>query len=377
MKKLAAAAFVASVATGLFGATNSGIGLDAFNRAVSAATRGNAVFSPVSFEIDSVIFSEAFGALIRAKFAETMGVLNGLEAVYLPLHQELTKQDERNFSLLNARAFCLPDERKTHPAYRQWMQKTFSAEAFTFDFHKGAECWFRARMDGEMEDFHIPAKAAPPGYYSYYDLVSFRCHLENSFPTNNTREIKFKLPDGTECTLPAMCDTRPADIWKRKNSDILRLKLSNSVWFFAVLPHEGLSTRDIRGEISSGTIIDILVGIKSITEADVSHGVAEIAVPKIDITTETDLKLPFGYFHFPMTDMDRMEKSIQPRYIRQCVRFQLDEKGADEAAGEKTPEQVVVAGGGTTRFALDRPFLFFVYHEPTTTIPVVGQFMGR
>jgi len=362
----------------LVAATHSGFGLDAFNRAVSAATRGNAVFSPISFEIDSVIFSEACDALTRAKFAETMGVLNGLESVYQPLHAALEMTDGKKMSFLHARAFCLPDERKTHPAYRQWMQKTFSAEAFTFDFRKGAECWFKARMDGEMEDFALPDNAASAGRYSFFDLVSFRCSWKEPFPTNNTRDIKFQLADGSTRVIPAMCDLRVADIWNQKNLTIMRLPMEDSAWFYAILPRQGLAVRDIRGELNSITIVNIVAGMRSITEDGVSHGPAAVVIPKIDILSESDLKMPFGYFRFPLSNMERIESGIQPKFMRQRVRLRIDEKGLDDTAvGNKSAEQIVKASSDTVRFVLNRPFLFFVIHENTSTMPVVGQFMGQ
>jgi len=358
--------------------THSGFGLDAFNRAVSAATRGNAAFSPFSFEVDSVIFSEAFEALTRAKYAETMGVLNGLESAYLPLHEELTRQNGRSMTFLHARAFCVPDERKSHPAYRQWMQKTFSAETFSVGFQKGAECWFRSRMDGEMENFKLPSKVAEDCSYSFYDLVSFRCAWKDPFPTNNTRDIKFQLDDGSNRVLPAMCDLRTADIWTRSNVTILRLPMSDTAWFYALLPSQGRTVRDIRSELSSATIANIIAGTKSITEDGVTHGSAAIVIPKMDIVCETDLKMPFGYFRFPTTEMERMEKKIQPKFLRQRVRFRLDELGANGLAlGDKPAEQIVKATQDTIRFILNRPFLFFIHHEHTSTIPVVGQFMGK
>jgi len=362
----------------LMAASNAGFGLDAFNRSVSAVTRGNAVFSPISFEFDCVVMSEAFGALTRAKYAETMGVLNGLENVYQPVYERLSAASEHKFSFLTARAFCVPDERKAHPAYRTWMQRTFTAEAFSQDFTKGAECWFRARMEGDMEDFEIPEKERREGFYSFYDLVSVRCSWREPFPTNNTRTISFHLEDGGTNAIPAMCDLRLADVWERKNHTVMRLPLADESWLFVLLPKEGLAVRDIRGELTSSKFVDLTSGIKSITETDISHGATAIVLPKIDIQMESDIKPAFSYFGFPLSDMERMEKGIRPKFMRQCVRFRLDETGLDEKPlAEKPLDQVVSALPDTKRVVLNRPFLFFVYHEPTMTIPVVGQFMGR
>jgi len=374
---LALGVLVFCVTTVFAAPTNAGFGLDGFNRSVSAATRGNAVFSPVSFELDCVIFSEAFDALIRAKIAETMGVLNGLEPIYQPIAKSLDEATDKKLSFLHARAFCVHDERKAHAAYRQWLQRTFSAEMFSSDFHYGANSWFRARMDGEMEDFSLPDASAPQEFYSYFDLVSVRSSWKEAFPTNNTREIKFTRSDGSSCAVRAMCDLRNADIWKKKNVTIMRLPLEGDAWFFAMLPAEGLSVRDIRGELSSVTLNDIVRGITSVTESGIAHGPAAIAIPTIDITSEVDLKTAFSYFNFPLSGMDRMEKSIRPKFIRQRVRYRLDECGLNPMIAEKPTDQQTHASVDTLRFVLNRPFLFFIYHDPTATIPIVGQYTGQ
>ena len=73
-----------------------------------------------------------------------------------------------------------------------------------------------------------------------------------------------------------------------------------------------------------------------------------------------------------------MDSTIRPSQVKQCVRFRLDEQGLDaEPLVEKSEENVVHGDASTKRFILNRPFVFFVYHEPTGTVPVAGQFTGR
>jgi len=377
MKRIIMMLTVSALASPLFAAADGGFGIDAFNRTVGASTRGNAVFSPASFEFDGVVLGEAFGALIRAKYAETMGVLNGLEATYRPKYETLS-QSSNGVSFVSARGFCLPDERKSNPAYRQWLQNSFSAEAFTFAFKKGAECWFRARMDGDMEDFSLPENAVKGGNYSYYDLVSVRTEWENPFPANGTRNIAFHLDGGRESTVAAISDRRPVDFWKRRRLSILRLALADNSWFFALIPNEGNTVRDLRAELSSKTLLGIVAGFTSLAETGISHSISTVVIPKMDIKTECDLKQAFGYFRLPLSDMDRIEKNIQPRFIKQCVRYRLDEKGVvSKKADESDSRSILYAMSESQNYVLDRPFIFFVYHGPSATIPVAGVFMGQ
>lgn len=372
MKRLFVFFVFTVVAIKVFPVSNSGFGIDAFNRSVSAATRGNAVFSPVSFEIDCVIFSEAFGALTRSKIAEAMGVLTGLESVYHPIYQDFSTASDPSFRLLSARAFCLPDEHKTNRTYRQWMQQTFSGEAFSFAYKNGAECWFRARMEGDMENFALPDKAVTDGRYSYFSLHSISCAWQQwSGMSNTVSTVQFHLADKSVRPLPAMTGLCHVDIWKRKNSTVLHWHLEKGVGFFAIVPNEDLAVRDIRGEFTSNTISEFISVIKSITELNIRHEICQLTLPEIDIASESDMKLVFGYFQFPMTEMERMESGIQPGFVKQHVRFRIQPK--TDTLSELPYDNM---SGSAKQVVLNRPFVFFVFHERTQTIPVSGQFTG-
>jgi serine protease inhibitor len=157
----------------------------------------------------------------------------------------------------------------------------------------------------------------------------------------------------------------------------MRLPLADQAWFYAMLPAEGVSVGDIRGELSSQTIDNLLSVMKSVTITGVSHDPVAVAVPKMDVTTELDLSGVYQYFKLPLKGFARMDSAMRPSAVRQRVRLRVDEQGLDPAPLDVKPEsEVVRAVENTQRFILNRPFLFFVYHEPTGMIPVAGQFTG-
>lgn len=354
-------------------------GSDAFNRAVSASSKDTAVFSPLSFEIDSVALSDAFDPITKAHFAETLGVLSDFEGVYGEMLDELRGAGATNrFSFVSARALCLPDMRMASVAYRRDIQSLFSAEICPASPKEGAESWLRSMLDGDMEEFSIPLGSVSSGRYAFYDLASIRFSWQEAFPTANTRRIHFLLDDGSRREVDAMCDIRLADMLETRRFLMVRLPLADGAWFYAMLPNGGLTVRDIRPEFSSTKIDEILTVMKSVTVSGVSHGPVALVVPKMDVTSTIDLTGVFGYFRFPLKGFARLDGEMRPAAVRQHVRFRLDEQGLDaEPLVEKPAESVVRADATTKRFILNRPFIFFVYHEPTGTIPVAGQFTGR
>ena len=123
----AAAAAANCFAAGV--SSHARFGSDAFNRAVSVAAKGTVVFSPLSFEIDSVALSDAFDPITKAHFAETLGVLSDFEGVYGELLGELRAATDTNrFSFISARALCIPSMRMSSVAYRRDIQSLYTAE---------------------------------------------------------------------------------------------------------------------------------------------------------------------------------------------------------------------------------------------------------
>ena len=379
MRRLFSLAVAILAARLLFAAetVHARFGADAFNRAVSVATSGNAVFSPYSFEINSVALSDAFDPIVKAHFAETIGVLSDLEEIYGSIFARMKSAATNRFSVVTARAFCLPETKMANVPYRCDIQRVYSMEVCPGIPATGAERWLRAAVDGDMEDFSIPLGTVTRDTYALYDLVSVRFSWKNPFPKANTRKLSFVHEDGTRSEVEAMCDLRNVDVWRNRRFSLMRLPLADQAWFYAMLPAEGVSVGDIRGELSSQTIDNLLSVMKSVTITGVSHDPVAVAVPKMDVTTELDLSGVYQYFKLPLKGFARMDSAMRPSAVRQRVRLRVDEQGLDPAPLDIKPEsEVVRAVENTQRFILNRPFLFFVYHEPTGMIPVAGQFTG-
>lgn len=371
-----------AVSLGGFAAQNLNhvrFGADAFNQAVAVDSMNTAVFSPLSFELDSVALSDAFDPITKAHFAETLGVLSDFEGVYGRIVGRMRGAAEsNNFSFVSARAICLPDMRMASVAYRREIQDMFSAEICPATPKEGAECWLRNMMDGDMEDFDIPLGAVASGRYAFYDLASVKFSWQEPFPTSNTRNVAFVSEDGHRRDVEAMCDIRNADLWENRRYSMVRLPLADGAWFFALVPNGRHTLAEIRSEFSSTRVDDLLSVMNSVTVSGVSHGPVVIVMPKMDVTSTVDLVGVFGHFQFPLKGFSRLDGEMRPALAKQRVRFRLDEQGLDaEPLVEKPAENMIHADANTKRFLLNRPFLFFVVHEPTGTVPLAGQYTGR
>lgn len=339
---------------------------EAFEQAKRSFANGNFVFSPLSFELDCVLFADCLETIPKANVADSMGAAVGFESVYGPIYEALATR-KNGFSFISARGFCVPEIQKANPVHRQYLENFHGAEVLRLYPTFGAESWFKASMEGEMEDFAVPAKKSNADHYSFYDLVSVRLNWKERFPTANTRKMKFNpAQESGPIQLSCMSDVRVADTWETKKFVALRLPLENDAWFYAVGSKEPIS------------IEQLVSGFNAVGEVGMTHGPCAIVLPKIEMTSRVDLRPILSYAKVPTAGLTSVAPGITPRECEQHIKFVMSENGIDqEPLEEKPANEIVALTKQSKRLVFNRPFVFFVYDERTASLPIAGVFSGR
>lgn len=378
MKRLLSMVMVVMSACELCAARHVGFQTDAFNRAYPASYTKSMVFSPYSFEIDSAIIAESLETIPKANVSETMGIVLDFESTLRPIIETFDNRTN-GLSVVAARGFCVGDLKDCSPEFRQYLERTYGAEVMRFFPRAGAESWFRAAMEGEMENFELPDENTLAGRYSFYDLISVFPEWEEPFPTANSRTFAFH-PDDSTNVVPVACmsDVRMAEIWENPDFTLLKLPLRGGASFYAMLPSPGSDLLSARLSLSSREIDRLLVVTKSLTEDGVYHGPCVVVLPKLDLFSRTNFSAVLTYFRIPATGLVHIADGAAAREHVQYTRFRLAEHGKLETPLIDKPEdQVIPIGPTVKKMIFNRPFLFFVYHESSACILVAGQFFGR
>jgi len=352
-----------------------GFSMSAFNQAFPGSA-ADVVFSPLAFEIDCAVISEAFGPIEKAKYVEALGALVGYENIYRPIVGFYRDVSTNGVSLVSGRAFLTPSLGLISAKYRVFVQDEYGVQACPFrPYPQCAECYLKAAMDGDMEDFSTPSEILSSPRVSFVDLESFHVRWAEPFPASAVRTIPFTRPDGVKVTVRAMADLRQAGLWQTKNFTMLKLSLADGYFFHAVLPAEGVPLAAIRESFAGERLDAALVVLRSVTEPGVYQGPVEVTLPSLDIVSAVDLcpalrnlGLPLGGFKEIFHGEEASLSSVLQR-----TAFRLDERGPE---GVEARASASVSTKGARPFVADRPFLFFVCHEPTRTIPVAGIFAG-
>lgn len=360
--------FVALFAvSSLFAARHVDFETDACSKAVSEKVNKSFVFSPASFEIDSAIIAESLATIPKANVSEMMGVTIDFPSTYRPILEAYSESPTNGIKVLSARGFCVSDLKNASANDRHYLDETYGVAVLDSKPPQGAEAWLRATMEGEMDDFELPAQVVHSDRYAFYDLISITAAFKDPFPTANSRKVK-----GVDC----ISDVRQADTWETSTFTALRLPLKDDAYFYALLPKGETELKTLKTKISSASIDNLLTIMDSVTEPGVAHGPCAIVLPKLSIVSRVNLLPVFAHFKVPTKGLVHVAGEVSAKECTQLCRFTLAENGAtDKPLVEKAEKDVIPLGPTVKRLFFTKPFIYFVYHKPTATIPVFGQYV--
>lgn len=367
-------------------------GLDSYNRAFPTNRTDNSVFSPVAAELSTVVISETVDPLARADYAEALGAAAGYDVVYAPVVKQYRKGVENDFPIASARAFILPSVKQADANVRSMLFREYDVEFCSSRRHlKGTANWFRAKMDGAMEDFVLPVDKEN---ILYYDLEYVRLLWPERFPKTGER-LAFTASGGTVFDLPAFGAVRMASIWSKGAFTVFSMEMAGGARFFALTPESWHTLSEVRGMLTDDLVKELLATgkEKATTPSDYFNGYVSVKLPEVDILSETDLKEMIAGWKLRLEQFTPIIGHPAVHTARLRVRFRLDGSGLPPKKEVEKPAPVSnptewfanraekrakdeALRSATRTYALDRPFVFFVVHESTATMPVVGTFSG-
>ena len=355
-----------------------GFEIDSFNRAYPVSYARSFVFSPVSFELDCVLVAESLDTIPKADVSSMMGVLIDFPSAYRPVLEAF--EDRTNgLAVVSARGFCVPDISSASLVFRSHIREEYDSEVMRLFPKEGAEAWFKAMLDGEMDDFEISVDVARSWKYSFYDLISVSAAWEEPFPLESTKKVPFFANGDTNgFDVVCMSDVRVAEFLDVKEYSMMKLPLKGGAAFFAVLPKDGFGLDSAKADLTSMEIDGIIASFGSDAAPGRYRGPCEITLPRLELLSRTDLSGVFRYFRVPTYGLKHVAAGSSAGDLVQYAKFSLTEHGRGERALiRKGDDETIPVTPDTRKAVFNRPFLFFIYHEKTETLLVAGQFAGN
>ena len=351
-------------------ARTSAFGLDVFNVVAPVTNLTNLAFSPMSFELDACLFAEACDSIGRANVAEAMGVLTEFDSVYGPILKRYAEVAATNgVSFLAARAFCLPSIAMASSDYRRRIFSLCGAEVCRDFPVKGAECWFRAKMMGEMEGFTLPVVQSSADRYYFFDLVSVKAAWRGASTGSARRE--FTLPDGTKKTLDFFTSRRTIRFRRGLDYTLYRLPLADETDLYVFLPEPGKSLVDVRVSLWGEKLREVLLSVDEMGTDKAGPARASIVFPKLDFVSETDLSPALLFSKVPQGAFRSMKATLVRRDSMELMRLRIVD---DERIPVDDPEYT---SNDLGEVAFDRPFIYMIHRKADDTMIALGQFTAQ
>nr|KAF6451101.1 serpin family E member 2 [Molossus molossus] len=332
----------------------SDLGIQVFNQIVKSRPQDNIVVSPHG--IASVLGMLQLGADGRTKAQLTAAMRYGVKGVGKTL-KKINKAivSKKNKDIVTvANAMFVKNGSKIEVPFVTRNKDVFQCEVRNVNFKDPASAcdsinaWVRNETRGKIDSLLSPDLI--DGVLTRMVLVNalyFKGLWKSRFRPENTKKRPFVAADGKSYQVPMLAQL---SLFRSGSAST-----PNGLWYnFIELPYHGES-------------ISMMVPKR-----------VQVVLPKFTATAQTDLKEPLKVLG--ITEMFDPSKANFAKIIRsenlhishilQKAKIEVSEDGTKASA---VTTAILIARSSPPWFIVDRPFLFFIRHNPTGAFLFMGQ----
>ncbi|XP_075385665.1 glia-derived nexin [Tenrec ecaudatus] len=362
----------------------SNTGIQVFNQIIKSRPHENIVVSPHG--IASVLGMLQLGADGRTKKQLTTMMrygVNRVGKVLKKINKAIVSKKNKDIVTV-ANAVFVKNGFKLEVPFVTRNKDVFQCEVRNVTFQDPASAcdsinmWVKNETRGMMDSILSPNMLS--GGLTRLVLVNaiyFKGLWKSRFQPENTKKRTFLAADGMTYQVPMLAQlsvfrsgstSTPNDVWYNfielpyhgeSISMLIALPTESSTPLSAIIPH--ISTKTIDSWMS------IMVPKR-----------VQVVLPKFTAEAQTDLKEPLKVLG--ITDMFEPSKAnfakitrsegLHVSHILQKAKIEVSEDGTKASA---VTTAVLIARSSPPWFIVDRPFLFFIRHNPTGAILFMGQ----
>ncbi|XP_076139101.1 glia-derived nexin [Alosa pseudoharengus] len=372
-----------AVAASSYGERGSDLGLQVFGQVAQASPKDNVLLSPHG--VASIL-----GMLLPGAHGNTRSqLLNGLRykkngpyKMLRKLHKALTGRPNADVVVI-ANGLFPQSGFDIKPDFLSANRENFLSESRALDFSQPQQAaatindWVSNRTRGHIpslvsEDMLDPSMTR----LVVVNCIYFKGLWKSRFQPQNTRPRPFTRPDGTTTKVPMMSQLSVFNIGLMATPEGLKYKVIE-------LPYHGdsLSMLIALPAEEDTPLAAILPHISTATVQSWTNQMAQrkirLLLPKFTVEAEVDLEAPLSALGisdlFSEDKADFRHLSEEPVFVSKALqkaKIEINEDGTKAAAATTA---ILLARSSPPWVSVDRPFLFFIRHNPTGTILFTGQ----
>ncbi|XP_039711636.1 glia-derived nexin [Pteropus medius] len=362
----------------------SDIGIQVFNQIVKSRPRDNIIVSPHG--IASALGMLQLGASGRTKLQLAMMMkynVNGLGKMLKRINKAIVSKKNKDIVTV-ANAMFVGKASKLEAPFVARNKDVFQCKVRNLNFESPASAcdsinaWVKNETRGMIDNLLSPDLI--DGVLTKMVLVNalyFKGLWKSRFRPENTKKRTFVAADGKSYQVPMLAQlslfqsgstSTPSGLWYNfielpyhgdSISMLIALPSESSTPLSAIIPH--ISTKTIDSWKS------MMVPKR-----------VQVILPKFTAVTQTDLKEPlkalgivdmFDPLQANFAKISRSE-NLHVSQILQKAKIEVSEDGTRASA---VTAAILIARSSPPWFIVDRPFLFFIRHNPTGAFLFMGQ----
>lgn len=362
----------------------SNTGIQIFNQIVKSRPHDNIVVSPHG--IASALGMLQLGADGRTKKQLTLVMrysVNGVGKHLKKINKAISSKKNKDIVTTANAVFAQSGFRMQAPFIAR-SKDVFQCEVRSLDFKNptsacdSINAWVKNETRGMIDSVLSPDLI--DSAFTRLVLVNtvyFKGLWKSRFQPENTKKRTFVGADGKSYQVPMLAQlsvfrcgsaSTPGDLWYNfielpyhgeSISMLIALPTETSTPLSALIPHISTNTID--------SWMSIMVPKR-----------VQVILPKFTAEAQTDLKEPLKYLG--LTDMFDPAKanfskitkseSLHVSHVLQKAKIEVSEDGTKASAATTA---ILIARSSPPWFIVDRPFLFFIRHNPTGAVLFMGQ----
>ncbi|HEY0867523.1 MAG TPA: serpin family protein [Fimbriimonas sp.] len=352
------------------------------HEAVPADETGNALLSPLSVNVCLSMLANGANGETRDLVAKTLGIesseIDGWNAGSQALIQQLLKGRKVDLSIANS--LWTFQDTPPREEFVSLLGKYYGAQAFSLQARdqEGIDkinAWTkrntRERIPTIIETFDEASFAV------LVNAISFDGEWKQKFDKGETENRLFHLEGGATVEVPFMKENELESHGALIESGARALEIpyaDESFRLLLLLPPDGTRASKFLSDMSAKDLVEI--------RQNLMEGEIRVALPRFRAARETDLKsvlekMGAKELFKPGNDFSKIHDSPLTRdaaFVSQAVHkafIEWDEDGT-KAAAATMMETATESAGPLDAFVADRPFVYFLLHDPTDTILLAG-----
>lgn len=353
---------------------SNAFGLKLLDLLAAKTDKPNLLISPISLQMASALLLESAVDPERDEMKQALGLGSvsdqDLGTLVETLTDALLSDPERPLQLANA--VWLTREVPIEKAFAERIAQRYGAKIGVskspVEAMAAINAWVKENTDGMIPS--LLDDAAPPDSVYLLNAVAFHARWNKAFEEKHTRPGDFTTADGHVVQVPLMWATVEAQASLGKAAVGVKIDyLGGKFSMLALLPHKGLTPRDVLNTLVQGGFAEADSGLRNQSKVSVSFPKFRWAESETldDQFRALGVRKAFEHLDQSPLSSDLAENMVLARVLQKSF-IEVDERGTRAAAA--TAQRATK--GGPWRLQFNRPFLYTIVHNPTGAILFLG-----